>query len=204
MEIDEFLDECIGARIPEGTFRLSDLRKFAIEEKKSGIAVAEIERGTIYLLFAGGEAEGAVEIDRSGMLMGDKAVFLLKGNEVFSFYNVEREIMERWILTCRIFDKSHLSSSLSAYIPAIERKNEGMGSFGIRVVKDTVPQAGLHVSIRKQGRVIGSDVTTGEGRAYFKVLFGEYDIVVMDKEKKIQIFHVKVHSSGREEIITIR
>ena len=204
MELDEFLNSCIKARISEGSFRMNDLKKFAMDEEKSGIAVAEIEKGTVYLLFASGEAQGAVEIDKTGMLIGDKAIFLLKGNELFSFHMVEREVMERWILTCRIFDKSHLNSNLSPNIPIIERKNEGMGSFAVKIVKDNVPQPGLHVSVRKQGRVIGNDVTTGEGKAYFKLLFGEYDVVIMDKGKKMQIFPVKVHSGGREEIILLR
>jgi hypothetical protein len=204
MELDEFLTMCIKSRIPEGPFGMNDLKKFALDEKKSGIAVAVIDRGSVYLMFTAGEPQGAVEIDRTGMLIGDKAVYLLKGNEIFSFYRVEREIIEEWILTCRIFDRSHLNSNLSPNIPIIERKNEGMGAFGIRVMKDNVPQPGLHVSVRKQGRVLGSDVTTSEGKAYFKLLFGDYDVVIMDKEKKIQIFHVKVHSGGREETISIK
>jgi len=204
MELDEFLASCIKTRISEGPFSMNELKKFSIEEKKSGVAVAVIGQGTVYLLFVSGEPQGAVEIDRTGMLIGDKAVYLLKGNETFSFYRVEREIIEQWVLTCRIFDKSHLNSNLSPNIPIIERKNEGMGSFGIRVLKDNAPQSGLHVSVRKQGRVLGSDVTTGEGKAYFKLLFGDYDVVIMDREKKIQIFPVKVHSAGSEETISLK
>ena len=204
MELDEFISSSIKARIAEGPFGMNDLKTFVMDEKKSGIAVAVIERGVVYILFVSGEPQGAVEIDKTGMLIGDKAVFLLKGNEMFSFYRAERETVEQWVLTCRIFNKSHLNSNLSPNIPIIERKNEGMGSFAIRVIKDDIPQSGLHVSIRKQGRVLGSDVTTGEGKAYFKVLFGDYDIVVMDREKKIQIFRVKVHSGGREENISLK
>jgi hypothetical protein len=204
MELDEFLAKCIKSRISEGPFGMNELKKFATEDQKSGIALAVIDRGTVYLLFTSGEPQGAVEIDRTGMLIGDKAVYLLKGNEIFSFYRVEREIIEEWVLTCRIFDKSHLNSNLSPNIPIIERKNEGMGAFGIRVLKDDVPQSGLHVSVRKQGRVLGSDVTTSEGKAYFKLLFGDYDVVIMDREKKIQIFPVKVHSGGREETISLK
>lgn len=204
MELEEFISSNIKERIAEGPFGMNDLKTFVMDEKKSGIAVAVIERGTVYILFVSGEPQGAVEIDKTGMLIGDKAVFLLKGNEMFSFYRADREVVEQRVLTCRIFNKSHLNSNLSPNIPIIERKNEGMGSFGIRVMKDNIPQPGLHVSIRKQGRVLGSDVTTGEGKAYFKVLFGDYDIVVMDREKKIQIFPVKVHSGGREEHISLK
>jgi hypothetical protein len=204
MEMDEFLASCVKARISEGSFTMNELKKFAMEDKKNGVAVAIIDKGTVYLLFTEGEPQGAVEIDKTGMLSGDKAVYLLKGNETFSFYKVEREMIDRWVLTCRIFDKSHLNSNLSPNIPIIERKNEGMGSFGVRVLKDNVPQIGLHISVRKQGRVIGSDVTTGEGKAYFKLLFGDYDVVIMDKDKKIQIFPVKVHSGGREETILLK
>jgi hypothetical protein len=203
MEIGEFLRNSITTTVSTGTFRLNELKKFAMAERKSGIAVAEIEKGTIYLLFASGEPRGAVEIDKSGTLMGDKALFLLKGGEAFSFHQIDREHVEFWIQTCRIFDQSHLNSNLSANIPIIERKNEGLGSFAIKVMKDNIPQGGLHVSIRKKGRVLGSGVTTPEGKSYFKVLFGEYDIVIMDRERKIKTFPVIVHSGGREETINL-
>ena len=88
-------------------------------------------------------------------------------------------------------------------MPTIERRNEGTGSFTVIILKGKVPQSGIHVSIRKQGRVIGSDVTTQEGKAYFKVIFGEYDCVVMDRDRKIRIFPVTVRSGGREETIEL-
>ena len=203
MEIDEFLKTSITTTVSAGTFRLNDLKKFVMDERKSGIAVADVENGTVFLLFSSGEPRGAVEIERNGILMGDKAVLLLKGGEIFSFHQVNHELIERWILTCRIFDTSHLTGNLSSNIPTIERKNEGMGSFAIKVMKDTIPQGGLHVSIRKRGRVIGSGVTSPDGKSYFKVLFGEYDVVVMDRERKIQTFPVIVHSGGREETINL-
>ena len=140
--MEEFISSNIKERIAEGPFGMNDLKTFVMDEKKSGIAVAVIERGTVYILFVSGEPQGAVEIDKTGMLIGDKAVFLLKGNEMFSFYRADREVVEQRVLTCRIFNKSHLNSNLSPNIPIIERKNEGMGSFGIRVMKDNIPQPG--------------------------------------------------------------
>jgi len=203
MEISDFLNEQVNATISECTSKLTDLKKFADAGKKSGIGVADIGIGKIYLLFKKGEPEGAVEIEKNGILLGDKAVYLLKGDEAFSFYPVDPDVIDKYILLCRIFDRSHLTSNMSMAMPTIERKNEGMGSFTVKITKKLVPQSGVHVSIRKQGRVIGSDVTTSEGKAYFKVLFGEYDCVVMDRERKIRIFPVLVHSGGREETIEI-
>jgi hypothetical protein len=204
MEIDEFLYKYVGTTQSEGSFRLNDLKAHAGADKKSGIAVTDTGSGKVYLIFTKGEAQGAVEIDRNGILIGDKAVFHLKGGEIFSFHPVDQSVIEQFVLCCRIFDQSHLTRNLSPNIPVIERRNEGMGSFGVRIVKDNVPQTGIHVSVRKQGRVVGSDVTTQDGRAYFKILFGEYDVVVMDRERKIRIFPVKVHSGGREETIDLK
>lgn len=204
MEISEFLNEQVNATTSEYTSKLNDLKKFAGEGKKSGIGVADIGIGKLYLLFNKGEPEGAVEIEKKGILLGDKAIYLLKGSEVFSFHPVEHDIVEVYILLCRIFDRSHLTSNMSMAIPTIERRNEGTGAYTVKILKEHVPQSGIHVSIRKQGRVIGSDVTTSEGKAYFKVLFGEYDCVVMDRERKISIFPVTVRSGGREETIEIK
>ncbi|MCU0629604.1 MAG: hypothetical protein MUF37_00405 [Methanoregulaceae archaeon] len=203
MEIGEFLNKQVNETTSEYTSKLNDLKKFASEGKKSGIGVADIGIGKLYLLFKKGEPEGAVEIEKNGFLLGDKAIFLLKGSETFSFHPVPLDAIESYILLCRIFDRSHLTSNMSMAMPTIERRNEGTGAFTVRIVKGQVPQSGIHVSIRKQGRVIGSDVTTNEGKAYFKVIFGEYDCVVMDRDRKIRIFPVAVRSGGREETIEI-
>jgi hypothetical protein len=203
MEINEFLNEQMNATTSEYSSKLNDLKKYVTDGKKSGIGVTDIGFGKLYLLFKKGEPEGAVEIEKNGILLGDKAIYLLKGNEVFSFHPVEQEVIESYILLCRIFDRSHLTSNMSMAMPTIERRNEGTGSFTVIILKGKVPQSGIHVSIRKQGRVIGSDVTTHEGKAYFKVLFGEYDCVVMDRDRKIRIFPVTVRSGGREETIEL-
>ncbi len=203
MEISEFLNEQVNATTSEYSSKLNDLKKFAVEGKKSGIGVADIGRGKIYLLFKKGEPEGAVEIEKNGILLGDKAVYLLKGSETFSFHPVDKDVIEAYILLCRIFDRSHLTSNMSMSMPTIERRNEGTGAFTVKIVKGRVPQPGIHVSLRKQGRVIGSDVTTPEGKSYFKVLFGEYDCVVMDRDRRIRIFPVSIHSGGREETIEL-
>lgn len=102
MEISEFLNEQVNATTSEYSSKLNDLKKFAVEGKKSGIGVADIGRGKIYLLFKKGEPEGAVEIEKNGILLGDKAVYLLKGSETFSFHPVDKDVIEAYILLCRI------------------------------------------------------------------------------------------------------
>jgi len=203
MEINEFLNEQMNATTSEYSSKLNDLKKYATDGNRSGIGVADIGFGKLYLLFKKGEPEGAVEIEKNGILLGDKAIYLLKGTEVFSFHPVDQEVIESYIFLCRIFDRSHLTSNMSMAMPTIERRNEGTGAFTVIILKGKVPQSGIHVSIRKQGRVIGCDVTTHEGKAYFKVLFGEYDCVVMDRDRKIRIFPVAVRSGGREETIEL-
>lgn len=203
MDISEFLDRQVNATTSEHSSKLNGLKEYVAQRKKSGIGVTDIGIGKLYLLFQNGEPKGAVEVEKNGILLGDKAVFLLKGSEDFSFHPADSDVIEEYILLCRIFDMSHLTSNISVAMPTLERPNVGTGAFSVKILKQEIPQSGVHVSIRKQGRVIGSDVTTAEGRAYFKVLFGEYDCVVMDRERKIRIFPVTVRSVGREEVIDL-
>ena len=80
MEIDEFLKTSITTTVSRGTFRLNDLEKICNGRDKT---VADVENGTVFLLFSSGEPRGAVEIERNGILMGDKAVPLLRGEKSF-------------------------------------------------------------------------------------------------------------------------
>jgi len=203
MEINEFLELQVNTTTGKGPLKFGELREFTARGLQNGVAVAPIGKGRIYLLFRKGEPEGAVMLDEHGILVGDKAVFLLKGGESFEFHTADPEAIDLYILSCRIFDKSHMTHNISRALPTIERKNEGTGAFVIRILRGQVPQAGLHVSMRTQGRVVGSDVTTPEGKAYFKVLFGDYDCVVMDRERKIRVFPVKVHTKGSEVTVDI-
>jgi hypothetical protein len=46
--------------------------------------------------------------------------------------------------------------------------------------------------------VAGSDVTTKEGKAYFKILFGTYDCAILDRDHRIRTFPFEFKQAGYE------
>jgi hypothetical protein len=48
----------------------------------------------------------------------------------------------------------------------------------------------VRVSIRKNGQMICSDVTTQNGTVGFKLLYGKYDCIVQDRAMMISTFHI--------------
>lgn len=196
MEIVSFIRDNTRKGQGRGAFHLSDLIRTAEKRQESGIGVTETGGVTISVLFFHGEPDGAVAIDDKGTLFGDKAVILLKGNEVFEFFPVAPEEIEQAILGCRIFQKGHIKKTMMPNIPQIARRAEGVGQLIITVTEEGRPLPGIHVSLRRRGQVLGSDVTTTEGMAYFKVLFGTYDCAILDREHRIRTYKFEFSRSG--------
>ena len=109
--------------------------------------------------------EGAIYIDDKGSLYSDKAVLMISGQEKFEFYNVKPDIVDAVVMGSRIFEKMHLKKSAPSLIPEIGKKSEGIGVLTVTITRDTVPQNGVSISIRRDGKILGSDITTGQGTA---------------------------------------
>ena len=185
MKIKEMLGSIISASISRGTFVTSDLIKQAKAANVTGIAAAKEEDRELYLALIEGETEGAIMIDEKGELFGDKAVMMMKGKEQFSLYDVDKEIVDAVVMGCRVFDKSLIRATTSYDIPEFGMKSSGIGNLTLFIRHNNEPQNGVRVSIRKDGKIVGSDTTTGEGSVGFRVMYADYDIVLQDRNQMI-------------------
>jgi hypothetical protein len=190
MKIQELIGTLLAGSTRLGSFSLPELVKFTQAQSVNGIAVAVSGDREFDLAILDGEPEGAILIDEKGTLYGDKAVMLLTGNEKFELYDVKRDLVEAVAVGCRIMEKGHICKTGMDIIPEIGRKSDGLGVISIAVQRSGEPQNGVRVSIRKDGQMVGDDITTQNGTVGFKLLFGKYDCVVQDRTMMIHTFHI--------------
>jgi hypothetical protein len=186
-----------------GIFMLHELFQYASLRKINGIAVAKEDAHENYLAFIDGEAEGAIYIDETGSLYSDKAVMMIKGHEKFELYDVKPDVVDAVVMGSRIFEKNHLRKSLPSVIPEIGKKSEGIGVLELIIQKDTIPQNGVSVSVRNQGKILGSDITTDEGDVRFKLTHGKYECIVMDRAQTLTTFFIKFDDSNSKIILDL-
>ncbi|HUH78605.1 MAG TPA: hypothetical protein VLY83_01780 [Methanoregula sp.] len=185
MKIRELLTTILKNAPVRGTFELPDLLRFATKNTATGMAVAKEAEIEFYLAFIGGEPEGAVYIDEKGTLFGDKAIMMITDRESFVFYDLSPDIVDSVIMGSRIFEKSHLRKGVPSLIPEVGKKAAGIGNLTVVVQHGGEAQNGVRVSIRKDGKIVGSDVTTADGSVGFRVLHGAYDCIVQDRNQQI-------------------
>lgn len=188
MKTDEIIDNLVRDSLPEGIYSYTGLVTYAREKKASGIAVSSDKNKKTYILFISGEPDGAVLVDSKGELFGDKAIYLLNGEESFTFYPSDPRIVDRLVLGCRIHTKSHLMRNITDSIPEFGKKTEGVGKVTIAISSRGIPKTGLRVKVRKAGSGVGTDLTNREGKVSFKLMFGRYEIVVPKGEHNVEIY----------------
>ncbi len=188
--IHDLLENIIKGSRYTGTFSIHELFQYTASQNFVGIAAAKENEKEYYLAFVNGEAEGAIYIDEKGSLYSDKAVIMITGHEKFELYDVKADVVDAVVMGSRIFEKKHLKKSIPTLIPEIGKKSEGMGVLRLSILKDTIPQNGVSVSIRSEGKILGNDITTDEGNASFKLMHGKYDCIVMERSQKITTFHI--------------
>ena len=203
MKIRDMLGTILKSSTPRGTYVTPELIRLAKTGSLTGIAAAADDGRELYLAIMGGETEGAIIIDEKGELFGDKAIMLITGNEQFTFYDVDREIVEAVAMGCRVFDKSHLRTTKSYDIPEIGTKSSGIGNLALVVMHDGEPANGIRVSIRKDGKIVGSDITTGDGSVGFRVMHGGYDIVLQDRSQMITTRRITFSEGNSKIILTL-
>jgi hypothetical protein len=181
LKIQAQLDQIVSTSPFLGTFPLPELLRIAGSGQVTGLAVAKDGERVFYLAVLAGEPEGAVYADEKGELYGDKAVVHLTGREQFAVSEVSPDLVKAVVMGCRLFEKSHIHKSLSAGIPEFGKKAEGMGVLTLSVKHDGEPRNGIRVSIRKDGQIVGSDVTTGNGTVSFRLVHGNYDCIVQER-----------------------
>ncbi len=189
MRIQDLIESMLKGSPCLGTFTLPDLIRFAGDGSVSGLAVAKEAEYELYLGLIRGEPEGAIYIDRKGELYGDKALIRITGREKFDLWDIKPDIVDAVVMGCRIFEKTHLGS-ITQVLPEIGKKSSGIGLLSLTVLRDREPQNGLRVSIRKDGQIVGSDITTQDGSAGFRVMHGSYDCIVQDRNQMITSFPI--------------
>lgn len=203
MKIQDMIDTNLTKSQTLGTFPLAELIRFAEKGRINGIAVSRENEKQQYLAFLSGEAEGAIFIDEKGTLFGDNAVMLITGVESFMLYEVNPELVNQVVAGCRIFEKSHIKKGNCYEIPEFGKKNAGLGVFTLTLQRNNEPQNGIRVSIRKEGKVVGSDVTTQDGSVGFKLMHGRYDVIVQDRNQQLTTFHVEFEESGSHKLLQL-
>jgi len=186
-----------------GVFSFSDLFAVASSQNLNGIAVSKEDEQEYYLAFVNGEPEGAIFIDEKGTLYGDNAVMLITGRERVHLYEVSPDIVQAVVMGCRIFEKTRLKTSMGSSIPEFGKKSSGLGVLNLTLLHDGVPVNGVRVSIRREGKIVGSDITTQDGTVGFRVLFGEYECIVQDRNSAITTVPVKFTESDHGVNLTI-
>jgi hypothetical protein len=175
-----------------------ELMQYASARSINGIAIAKGDGRNLYLALIAGEAEGAIYIDEKGVLFGDKAILMIQQKEKYVLTENTPDVVEELVMGSRIFDKNRLKKSISSNIPEIGGPGGGIGVLSITVKREGVPQNGVRVSIRKDGRILGSDITTSDGTVRFRIAFGVYDCIVQDKAQMVTKYRIEfdaTHSS---------
>ena len=195
MKIDELLEKIQKGSKYLGTYDLLELMQYASARGINGIAIAKGDGRNLYLALIAGEAEGAIYIDEKGALFGDKAVLMIQQKEKFVLTENTPDVVEELVMGSRIFDKNRLKKSISYNIPEIGGPVGGIGVLSITVKREGDPQNGVRVSIRKDGRILGSDITTSDGTVRFRIAFGVYDCIVQDKAQMVTKYRIEFDAS---------
>jgi hypothetical protein len=201
--IHDLLENIVKGSKYVGIFTLHELSQFASLRRSNGIAVAIENDKENYLAFINGEPEGAIYIDVTGSLYSDKAVMMISGHENFEFYDVKPDVVDAVVMGSRIFEKTHLRKSVPSVIHEIGKKSEGMGVLILTIQKDKIPQNGVTVSVRREGKILGSDITTEEGTVSFKLEHGRYECIVMDRAQMLTTYHIKFDVSNSKILLDL-
>ncbi|NYT07122.1 MAG: hypothetical protein GKC05_02535 [Methanomicrobiales archaeon] len=188
MDSAGIVDDLIREVAPQGIFSYTDLIQAARDRKFHGVAMSSGRNRKAYLLFLEGEPEGALIADSKGELYGNKAVYLLRGEDQFTIYPLAPGVVERLIFGCRIYDKSHFTPSFSLGLPEIGKKAEGIGRLIITVRNEGVPAAGITVKIRRNGQIVANDISGPAGEVSFRLLYGSYELLIVRNENDIDVY----------------
>jgi hypothetical protein len=203
MKTRDMIETLLKGSTTLGTFAGPEIFRFAKTGNVNGIAVAKDEEGELYLAIIDGETEGAIFIDEKGELFGDNAARKNTGRETFTLYDVKKDLVDAVAMGCRVFEKSHMRSSTNYDLPQFGTKSSGIGNLTLVIRMGNEPQNGIRVSIRKEGKIVGSDVTTNDGSVGFRVMHGNYDCIVQDRNQMITTVHIKFNETNPKIILDL-
>ncbi|HVP97208.1 hypothetical protein [Methanoregula sp.] len=203
MDLQELLDNILKGAKYLGTFSLTEMLGFAASRHLSALAVSKEGSRQYYLAFLNGEPEGAIYLDAEGALFGDKAVVYIREGRQYVLCDVKPEIIDALAMGCRIFEKGHLRKNITYAVPEIGKKSEGIGVITLSVLREKEPLNGVRVSIRKDGKIVGSDVTTGKGEVSFRVMYGNYTCTVQDRSQVVRHFSIIFDESHTTHVLDL-
>jgi hypothetical protein len=195
MKITELIGNILKDAHDLGTYDLQSLLQVSSARRINGIAVARWDGQELYIAILSGEPEGAIYVDEKGVLFGDKAALMASGNESFALMEVGEDTVETLVMSSRIFDKNRLKKGISHAVHEIRLTGGGIGNLSITVSKDGVPQNGIRVSIRKEGKILASDTTAIGGTAGFRLEYGDYDCILQDKALLVTKYRIDFNES---------
>ncbi len=203
MKIQEMLRTILTSSPVCGKYLTPDLFRQAKADSRTGIAISDDGERQLYLAIVNGETEGAIFIDEKGELFGDKAVMHITGRETFSLHEVQKDIVDTLVMGCRVFDKSHFRTTTTVDLPEFGKKSSGMGNLTLTVSQNQQPQNGIRVSIRKENKIVGSDITTNDGSVSFRVEHATYDCVLQDRGGMITTRRVTFTDQNQKFILEL-
>ncbi|MGA2161407.1 MAG: hypothetical protein ABSG28_04290 [Methanoregula sp.] len=203
MDLMGSLENIIEGSKYQGTFSLAEMLTFAASRRLNAIAVAKEGDCEYYLAFLNGEPEGALYVDAKGALFGDKAVVHIRAGRQYTLCDGEPEIIGTFVMGCRIFEKGHIEKNITHIVPEIGEKSQGVGVITLSVRREKYPQNGIRVSLRKDGAIVGSDITTGDGAVSFRVMHGNYTCLVQDRSQTVTHFQITFDESHTDHFLDL-
>lgn len=203
MELRELLENILKGSKYLGTFSLQDMLTFASSRHLNAIAVAKDARREYYLAFLNGEPEGAIYMDADGELFGDNAVVHIRAGRNYVLCDVKGDIIDALVMGCRIFEKGHIRKNITYTMPEIGKKSEGIGVITLSVRREKRPLNGVRVSLRKDGKIVGSDITTGKGEVSFRVMRGEYTCIVQERSQTVTHFQIMFDETHPSHVLDL-
>ncbi len=203
MDISGIIDEVLGTSTYIGDYAYRDLIQYAKSQSLHGVGISDEKSQKFIIIFEKGDPAGVMLIDSKGTLFGETAAYHLQDRDRFELFSTDQSIASALASRCRVFDKIHLEKRLSDDLPIIGGKRQSPGVLCLIIVRDGVVQSGMRVSIRKGRQVIGTDNTTEDGRACFRLLNGRYDCVIMDRAQEMYTFMVDFKDPYAESVIDI-
>jgi len=203
MKPREMLEKILKGSNYLGTFSLPEVLTFAAFRHLNAIAAAKDGDREYYLAVLNGEPEGAIYVDADGTLFGDNAVVRMRADLNYLISEVKPDIIDALVMGCRIFEKGHIRKNMSSPVPEIGEKSRGYGIISLSVLREKIPQNGVRVSIRKDGKIVGSDITTGNGEVSFRVMYGTYTCLVQDRSRTVTHFQIRFDESHPSHILDI-
>lgn len=203
MDVNNVIDEVLGASKYIGDFSFDELLKTASSALVDGVAVSEESNQKFIIIFEKGELSGVILLDEKGALFGEQAALMLQNRDLFELFAAEPSIVSALAARSRVFDTLHILRRLSDDLPSIGGKKQRPGVLCLVIQREGVLQSGMRVTVRKGRQIIGSDITTEDGKACFKLLNGRYDCVVLDRSQESYTFMIDFKDRYTESIIDI-